>query len=132
MNFLEGQVRRDNCAVKVYIGDYALKPTPEMNETLARYDGQRIVAGIRAENMEALDQPAEDALKVTVLVVEPLGSQNLLTIRIGDDIIKASTHPDFRAIADQDIWIRFPSAKIRWIDRDTGKSLVPDLGKLVS
>ena len=91
MNFLEGQVRRDNGAVKVYIGDYALMPTPEMNEALARYDGQRIVAGIRAENMEALDQPAEDAL--SVLVVEPLGSQNLLTIRIGDDIIKASTHP---------------------------------------
>lgn len=132
MNFLEGQVRRDNGAVKVYIGDYALMPTPEMNEALARYDGQRIVAGIRAENMEALDQPAADALKVTVLVVEPLGSQNLLTIRIRDDIIKASTHPDFNAVADQDIWIRFPSAKIRWIDRDTGKSLVPDLGKLVS
>jgi multiple sugar transport system ATP-binding protein len=132
MNFLEGQVRRVNGTIEVFIGDYALKPLPEMNDTLARYDGQHVVAGIRAENMEALDQPAEDALKVTVLVVEPLGSQNLLTIRIGDDIIKASTHPDFRANPDQDIWIRFPSSKIRWIDRDTGKALVPDLGKLVS
>ncbi|MEW6580216.1 MAG: ABC transporter ATP-binding protein, partial [Chloroflexota bacterium] len=60
MNFLEGQVRRQNGAVSVYIGDYALKPIPEMVEALARYDGQPIVAGIRAENMEALSQPAED------------------------------------------------------------------------
>ncbi len=132
MNFLEGQVRRQNGAVSVYIGDYALKPIPEMVEALARYDGQPIVAGIRAENMEALSQPAEDALKVTVLVVEPLGSQNLLTIRIGSDIIKVSTHPDFRAVPDQPIWIRFPSDKIRWIDRDSGKTLIPDLGALMS
>jgi multiple sugar transport system ATP-binding protein len=132
MNFLEGQVRRHDGAVSVYIGDYALKPIPELAETLARYDGQPIVAGIRAENMEALGQPAEDALKVTVLVVEPLGSQNLLTIRIGEDIIKVSTHPDFRAAPDQDIWIRFPSDKIRWIDRDSGKTLLPDLDKLMS
>lgn len=132
MNFLEGQVRRENGEVRVYIGDYALKPVAEMNETLRRYDGKLIVAGIRAENMEALSQPAEDALKVTVLVVEPLGSQNLLTIRIGSDIIKVATHPDFRAVPDQPIWIRFPSDKIRWIDRDSGKALVPDLDKLVS
>ncbi|GAB4413855.1 MAG: sugar ABC transporter ATP-binding protein [Anaerolineae bacterium] len=132
MNFLEGQVRRENGEVRVYIGDYALKPVAEMTETLSRYDGKMIVAGIRAENMEALSQPAEDALKVTVLVVEPLGSQNLLTIRIGSDIIKVSTHPDFRAVPDQPIWIRFPSDKIRWIDRDSGKALVPDFDKLVS
>lgn len=132
MNFLEGQVRRENGEMRVYIGDYALKPVAEMTEALQRYDGKLIVAGIRAENMEALSQPAEDALKVTVLVVEPLGAQNLLTIRIGSDIIKVATHPDFRAAPDQPIWIRFPSDKIRWIDRDSGKTLVPDLDKLVS
>ena len=132
MNFLEGQVRRANGSLAVYIGDHALKPIPEMTGILARYDGQPVIAGIRAENMEALAQPAEDALRVTVLVVEPLGSQNLLTIRIGNDIIKVSTHPDFRAAPDQDIWVRFPGDKIRWIDRDSGKTLLPDLEKLVS
>ncbi len=132
MNFLEGQVRRVDGAIQVAIGDYALKPIPEMAEILARYDGQRIVAGIRAENMEALASPTEDALKVTVLVVEPLGSQNLLTIKIGESVIKVSTHPDFRAVPDQDIWVRFPSDKIRWIDRDSGKTLLPDLEKLMS
>jgi multiple sugar transport system ATP-binding protein len=67
-----------------------------------------------------------------VLVVEPLGSQNLLTIQIGGDIIKVSTHPDFRAQPNQNIWIRFPADKIRWIDRDSGKTLIPDLEKLTS
>jgi multiple sugar transport system ATP-binding protein len=130
MNFLEGQVRHENGVVKAYIGNFAVQPVPELAEMLQRYDGNRIVIGIRAENMEALNQPADDALRVTVLVVEPLGSQNLITIQIGSDIIKVSTHPDFRAAMNTDIWIRFPADKIRWIDRDTGKTIIPDLEKL--
>ncbi|MBN2303882.1 MAG: ABC transporter ATP-binding protein [Anaerolineae bacterium] len=125
MNFLQGQVRRENGAARVFIGDFGLIPVPEMLDTLLTRDGEVVVVGIRAENMEALNQPAEDALQVRVLVVEPLGSQNLLTIQIGSDIIKVSTHPDFRVAPDKDIWIRFPSDKIRWIDRDSGKTLLP-------
>jgi len=132
MNFLEGQIRRKNGVPSVAIGEFELTPIPEMHEELARRDGQRIIVGIRAENMETLDAPAPDALQVTVLVVEPLGSQNLLTIQIGADVIKASTHPDFPVRADQDIWIRFPGDKIRWIDRETGKTIIPDLEKLTS
>ncbi|NLX11670.1 MAG: ABC transporter ATP-binding protein [Chloroflexi bacterium] len=132
MNFLQGQVRRENGAVQVYIGDFGLKPIPEMEPLLRSYDGEVIVVGIRAENMEALSQPAEDALPVMVLVVEPLGSQNLLTIKIGDDVIKVSTHPDFTVAPDQNIWIRFPSEKIRWIDRRSGKTLIPNLEELMA
>jgi len=132
MNFLEGQVRKEQNDLRVYIGDFALSPIPEMKEPLARYEGNQVGIGIRAENMEALRQPAPDALQVTVLVVEPLGSQNLLTIRIGASIIKVSTHPDFIAAPNQDIWIRFPADKIRWYDRETGRAIVPDLEKLVA
>lgn len=132
MNFLEGQARRSNGTVQVAITDHMLTPSPEMAPVLAKYDGQPIVVGIRAENMEALSQPAADALKVKVLVVEPLGAQNLLTIQIGGDVIKVSTHPDFPAAPDQEIWVRFPSEKIRWIDRESGKTLIPDLEKLTT
>lgn len=125
MNFLVGQVQQENGAVKVRIGDFTLTPTPVYTELLKSYDGRPIVIGIRAENMEALRNPAEDALKVRVLVVEPLGSQNLLTIKVHDDIIKLSTHPDFPALPDSDIWVRFPAEKIRWIDRETGRTILP-------
>jgi multiple sugar transport system ATP-binding protein len=132
MNFLKGQVQRNNGTLSVKVGDFALTPPPEMVETLVAYDGKIVSIGIRAENMEALASPAPDALPVKVDVVEPLGSQNLLTILIGDDIIKVSTHPDFPAQAGQSIWLRLPVPKIRWIDRDTGRALVPDLAKVMA
>jgi ABC-type sugar transport system ATPase subunit len=55
--------------------------------------------------------------------VEPLGSQNLLTVKIGSDTVKVATHPTFEVAPDNDVWLRFPSEKIRWVDRDSQQVL---------
>jgi multiple sugar transport system ATP-binding protein len=125
MNFLDGQVRAENGMVKVQIGEFTIKPPDFIASTLKGFDGKSITIGIRAENIETLTAPTEDAMKVQVLVVEPLGSQNLLTIRIGDSNIKVATHPDFPAAPDSDIWLRFPIDKVRWINRESQKALIP-------
>jgi multiple sugar transport system ATP-binding protein len=125
MNFMQGQVQRENGDVKVQVGDFHLHPAKSMQPLLRSYAGSPILIGIRAENMETLSKPAKDALQVEVLVVEPLGSQNLLTVKIGDDLVKVSTHPTFRVEPGMDVWLRFPADKIRWVDRATGNVLYP-------
>lgn len=125
MNFISGVVQRVDGRVDVRIGDFVLTPSEEMLPLLRSYDTQPIGIGIRAENMESLSQPAKDALKVEVLVVEPLGSQNLLTVQIGEDVVKVSTHPTFAVEPGQEIWLRFPADKIRWVDPRTGRVLYP-------
>ena len=125
MNFMAGQVQRENGKVKVRIGEFNLVPAEVMQPLLKPYDGKPIIIGIRAESMETLNQPADDTLQVEVLVVEPLGSQNLLTVQIGSDIVKVSTHPTFEVAPGNDVWLRFPADKIRWVDRDSGRVLYP-------
>jgi len=125
MNFLNGQVQRANGQVQVEIGDFHITPHVVMQPLLQPYDGKSVGLGIRAENMETLNQPADDALRVEVLVVEPLGSQNLLTVRIGESLVKVSTHPTFDAAPSRDVWLRFPADKIRWFDRDNEQMLYP-------
>jgi multiple sugar transport system ATP-binding protein len=123
MNFMAGQVQRQDGRMAVRIGDFDLAPGEAMGAALNSYQGQRVVVGIRAENMETLRQPAEQALKVEVLVVEPLGSQNLLTVQIGGDIVKVATHPDFRVEPGDSVWLRFPADKIRWFEPESGRAL---------
>ncbi len=125
MNFMTAQVQKEDGKAIAKIGDFVITPHQVMEPLLQPYDGQPIVLGIRAENMETLSQAAEDALPVKVLVVEPLGSQILLTVRIGDDTVKVSTHPTFDVSPGQTVWLRFPSDKVRWVDRDSGKVLYP-------
>ncbi len=129
MNFLQGRIAPNGGAkgLTALIGDFEIVPSAEMAPVLAPYAGNPIVIGIRAENMEAVNRPSDDALQVRVIVVEPLGSQNLLTVRIGDDNVKISTHPTFAVAADDDIWLRFPTEQIRWIDPASGKALYPEL-----
>jgi multiple sugar transport system ATP-binding protein len=125
MNFMQGQVQRENGQMRVQVGDFHLRPAESLEPLLRSYDGSPILIGIRAENMETLSKPAKDALQVEVLVVEPLGSQNLLTVKIGDDLVKVATHPTFRVEPGMDVWLRFPADKIRWVDRENGKVLYP-------
>jgi multiple sugar transport system ATP-binding protein len=132
MNFLDGHVHVEEGKPRVTIATsddgqerFTFTPVESAHRMLRGYDGKPIRIGIRAENMETLNQPADNALHVIVHVVEPLGSQNLLTVRAGDHTIKVSTHPDFEARPDQDLWLRFPAGKIRWIDPDTGLVLYP-------
>jgi multiple sugar transport system ATP-binding protein len=129
MNFLRGRIASngDPNRITAYVEHFEIKPPDDMVSLLTPYEGGPIVVGIRAENMEAVDRPSDDALSVRVIVVEPLGSQNLLTVRIGDDVVKIATHPTFAVAADDDIWLRFPVDKIRWVDPESGKALYPSL-----
>lgn len=125
MNFMQGKVQRQNGRVNVRVGDFNIDPAGAMQDLLKTYRDDSILMGIRAENMETLAKPAEDALQVEVLVVEPLGSQNLLTVRIGEDLVKVATHPTFRVSPGTDVWLKFPADKIRWVDPDSGTVLYP-------
>ncbi len=127
MNFLHGRIERDGDDLSAFIGELKITPPDEMIPLLAPYAGGPIVVGIRAENMETVDRPSDQALSVRVLVVEPLGSQNLLTVRVGDDLVKISTHPTFAVAADDNIWLRFPVDKIRWVDSQTDLAIYPSL-----
>lgn len=125
MNFLEGQVQQREGGPVVAVGDFTIVPRADMVPLLASRNGRPIALGIRAENMEATAQPAKDALPGRVLVVEPLGAQNLLTVQLGSATIKVSTHPDFQIRANDPIWLRFPADKVRWFDPSSGKALYP-------
>ena len=54
------------------------------------FAGQAVVLGFRAESIQVATSPVEGAIRATVVVVEPLGSHNLLTVRTGDDMLKVS------------------------------------------
>ena len=58
-----------------------------------------------------------------VLVVEPLGSHNLLTTLVGDQRVKVNAHADSLFQPDQTIWLRPAPEKIRWLDVESGLTL---------
>ena len=89
---------------------------------LAAYVDKSVTLGIRAENIEVLaEAPEGDSLRANVLVVEPLGSHDLLTVRLGGEQIKVSTRPDLGVRSGQDVVLRFEQERIVWLDPESDR-----------
>ena len=78
---------------------------------------------MRAENLEVAPKETPGAIPGEVLVVEPLGSHNLLTVAVGGERVKAITDADDRAAAGDSIWLVLPQDKLWWLDRESGRAV---------
>ena len=119
MNFLEAPVASNGGPPRVQLGSGSL-PLPGRAPA-----GDRVVVGIRAEAIQVEQAPRDGTIGATVVVVEPLGSHNLLTVRVGEDLLKVSTRPDVFPEPGAEIWLRLEPDRIRWMDAETRAALAP-------
>ncbi len=104
-------------------------PVPEpVARTLQDRRRERVIVGIRAENMAPqMGSPTQDpTLQGTVLVVEPLGSHNLITLQMGDALVKITTPADFRPQPGQGLQVQVRPEKLRWFDPETEEAIAVD------
>ena len=120
MNFLEVRVEGRDGEIRAEMGEQSFKLGPDTRKLL----GRNVLAGIRAENVDASTGSSPDAVEATIEVVEPLGSQLLLTCSVGSQTVKLLTATDFPAEEDKPLWIRPVTTKLRWFDPDTGAELL--------
>jgi multiple sugar transport system ATP-binding protein len=85
--------------------------------------GHNLLLGIRAEAIGVETAPADGLVRATVIVLEPLGSHNLLTVRCGEDTLKVSIQPELFPQPESDVWLRLEPSRIRWMDRDSGVAI---------
>jgi multiple sugar transport system ATP-binding protein len=121
MNFLTGTVSSNRHFIDL---DQAQIQVPEnLQPTLGEYAGKEIWLGIRSENIEPLGHHSNGSLPAKVVVIEPLGSHNLLTVEAGESTLKVNAHADSPFQAGQDIWLELAVDKIRLMDKNSGKAL---------
>jgi multiple sugar transport system ATP-binding protein len=69
--------------------------------------------GIRAENIEMLRQRTEDSMEATVRVIEPLGSHLLVTLALGEQLVKVTVRTDFAIQPGQKVGLRVDTPYLR-------------------
>ncbi len=119
MNFLMAEVTDGRVLVH---GTAVEVPAP----VRSRLQAGPVLVGIRAENIELSPEQDEGAIPARVLVVEPLGSHNLVTASVEADMVKVTTPADMRLRPDQAVWLRFVPEKVRWFDAESGRALPVD------
>ncbi|HAF69900.1 MAG: Putative ABC transporter ATP-binding protein [Acetothermia bacterium 64_32] len=123
MNFLQAAVEKGDGGVKLRVDQFKL-PVPEgWWAALAGLSGGTVLLGIRAENIEVQPQVGPGQLPARVVVAEPLGAQQLLTVQVGGDVLKVATSPDIPLQPGQDVGLTLVQDKIRLFDGQTGEAI---------
>ena len=126
MNLLEATTDQRNGRLVANVegaGQFALDDAPTVP---AERVGQPILLGIRAEHIEVVASNANGAIRADVVVVEPLGSHNLVTLLAGGQTVKATTRPDAVIERGAEVGLRIDPGRVRWLDPETGIALDAD------
>jgi len=85
---------------------------------------RRLGLGVRAEEIAvAAEAGTATPIAARIAWVEHLGAKHILDLRLGDALVKAAVPRDFRAAADDTVWIGFDPQPHRLLDRDSGRFL---------
>ena len=113
MNLLEGRMSSDGVEVD---GHPFELPAQEGFQP-----GDPVLVGVRAENMELMPGSTPDALNGRVLVVEPLGSFQLVTLAVGKQRLKVSAPVHAKFDAGQEVRIRVMPGSLRLLRPATNR-----------
>jgi multiple sugar transport system ATP-binding protein len=87
--------------------------------------GDKVYLGVRPEHVEIRKSQDEGVtLKGKVTIIEPLGSQSIVTLSLGSESIRALTSRDLKVDVGEDVYIRIDVSKTLLYDAKTGKLLL--------
>ncbi|MFC1716803.1 ABC transporter ATP-binding protein [Candidatus Poribacteria bacterium] len=85
--------------------------------------GEGLILGIRAEDIFVRKDATNETIQTEVYVVEPLGSENIIDLKIGDNLLRARTLPTVQPGIGQPIYMWFDKDRMHVFDKSTEKAI---------
>lgn len=128
MNFMLGRIIKKDGRLYFDEGKVIVKIVEEMYKKLNPYAGKEIIMGLRSEDIYdklfVSSATAENVVKVTCEVVEPLGSEVYLYLNTGKHTFIARVGAHDRPPINQDMDLVFDMSKVHFFDKDTEVTIV--------
>jgi multiple sugar transport system ATP-binding protein len=120
MNFAEVTIA-DAGALWLENPGLRVRVPPSRGERLRPYKGQHVTLGIRPEDLHIAGgaDPSEYIFDSTVEVVEPLGSEILLDIKAGPNVMVARVDPSVRVKVHESIRLALNPERLHFFDLKT-------------
>ena len=121
MNFMDVGIAEANGGVWAETPGFRVKVPAERAERLRPYKGQQVALGIRPEDLRVAggSDPADATFDVLVEVVEPLGSEILLDVKVGSSVIVARVEPTVRLKMNDKVRLVLTPAQLHFFDSKT-------------
>ncbi len=117
-NFLDVEIKKENGDYRLINPHIDFKLDPENAEVLRGYGKNKLILGIRPENITLVDQK-EAALSAECLVSEPQGSHQVIAIQLDRQIVKAITPAQQKIQPGEAVHLAFKQDTLRFFDPET-------------
>jgi multiple sugar transport system ATP-binding protein len=118
MNFLDVAIADAAGTIWAEAPGFRVKVPPEHGERLRVYAGKRATLGVRPEALRLANgsDPTDYAFGATVDVVEPLGSEILLDVRVGAMSVVARVDPSVRVKMHESVRLVLDPGRVHFFD----------------
>jgi multiple sugar transport system ATP-binding protein len=125
MNFIDVEINELNGAIVAEAPGLRLSVSPAKATALRPYKGQQVALGVRPEDVHVAGggDPAHYSFDATVEVVEPLGSEILLDVRVGRGTIVARVEPNVRVKIHETVKLAVNADKLHFFDAKTEQAV---------
>ncbi len=128
MNFLNCAIGARNGGVEVRHASFSFAAGADhpLATSLASLPAlpERALLGVRPEDIRVYDAaPAGHAMPAEVSVLEPLGQETIVDLKLGSEIVKASVPPTQVLRERQSVWMAFDAGKLHLFDAATESRL---------
>jgi multiple sugar transport system ATP-binding protein len=119
MNFAEVTVSEDGGQVFVSNPGLRIAVSPARADRMRAYKGQAVTLGVRPEDLHIADGNGRTGFDALVEVVEPLGSEILLDVKVGGSGMVARVEPSVRAKVHEKIRLNVDPDRLHFFDAKT-------------
>lgn len=124
MNFVDCTVSGDGAALNAARAQFQLGLAPPLSAEMTQQGaGRALVLGARPEDVAVSTDAPGGWLPAEVYVVEPLGSENIIDLKVGEQIIRAKTPPTFKPAMGATVHFAIDQARMHLFDRETERAL---------
>lgn len=123
MNFIEGGIKEENGEYYFESEHFKLKLSKDLGELIASKSTD-VVLGIRPEHVQVTLENKPNAIDATVYVVEPLGRDIVINVKIGEALVKILATPGLKLEPGQKIKLIFPEEKLHFFDKYAEKAII--------
>jgi multiple sugar transport system ATP-binding protein len=119
MNFAEAAVTEEGGTVIVTNPGLRVAVGPAKAERMRAYKGQTVTLGVRPEDMHMAGGDGRTGFDAVVEVVEPLGSEILLDVKVGPNSMVARVDPSVRVKVHETLRLALAPERLHFFDSKT-------------
>ena len=119
MNLMPGALEQENGRLCFRYGNFVVEPPPEQRQILEKETREKVILGIRPEDVIVKSSGDEDGHLSKVLLLEPYGADQVLELAFEDISLMARTASTFRVDMGDEARVEMREDKLYFFDAES-------------